>query len=121
MPNFRQYGSADVSAGEALIPEWTKLPPPRTWEELENGVNSWLDLVWGPEWRCPYCRHRFWSVLEPVKLEAAPAWPIAATSNYGSYPTVPVSCIFCRQTTPVLLSAIFESAPQSPQPPEAPQ
>jgi hypothetical protein len=109
VPHFKAFSAADIQAGEHLDPGWTLLPFPRNWDELEGGVNKYLDAVW-PDWRCPHCKHRFWAVLEPVRLESATAWPIKANSNYGAYPVVPVVCTWCKQVTPILLFSIFEAA-----------
>lgn len=111
MPDYIEFSADDLERGERLAVEWTKLPFPQSWEELEAGVNQWLRLVWGPDWRCPHCHHRFWSVYEPIRLSSAPAWPIAEDSSYGVYPAIPVACAWCRQAYPVLLLSIFEPPP----------
>jgi len=108
VPSFREFSAAHIQIGERLFPEWTRRPFPRSWEEFEATVNEWLQIAWGADWRCPHCSHRFWIVLEAVRWDSAVAWPIGENSSYGVYPIVPVTCAWCRQITPVLLSAIFE-------------
>jgi len=109
VPDYRRYSKIPLEEGESLsAPGWTKLPFPKSWDELDAGVVQWLEMVWGPEWRCPHCKHRFWSVLEAVRLDSASAWPVAEDSFLGVYPVVPVVCAWCRQITPVLLFTIFE-------------
>jgi len=119
MPDYREFSPADMQRGEQLRPEWTKLPFPQSWKELEVGVNQWLQVVWGPDWKCPHCGHRFWFVLEGVAFGSAQAWPIPDTSSLGSYPVVPVACAWCRQATPILLLSIFESPATEADNPEA--
>jgi hypothetical protein len=68
-----------------VVPNWTRPPFPQSWEEFERGVNQWLDLTWGPDWRCPQCGNRFWMVLETVSLAAATAWPGREGPNTGAY------------------------------------
>lgn len=110
MPHFREYKGAHLQIGEMLIPDWTKRPFPTSWDEFEAAVIDWVNLVW-PEWSCPHCKHRFWSVLEAVRLDSAVAWPIKDDSSHGAYPVVPVACSWCGQTTPILLLRIFEGVP----------
>jgi hypothetical protein len=110
MPHLQQYSAAHIQLGEKLLPEWTKRPFPSSWEAFEATVIEWVELVW-PDWSCPHCDHKFWQVLEAVKLESASAWPIGEGSSFGSYPVVPISCVWCRQLTPILLYSIFEPPP----------
>lgn len=111
MPNFKRYLDEVRDGDQVMVPDWTKLPFPKSWEEFERGVDSWLDVAWGPDWRCPHCGTRFWMLLEPVALKAASAWPGKYGENRGYYPTVPVACVHCTQVTPILLTRIFEQPP----------
>jgi hypothetical protein len=116
MPSFERYVEESREDDDPIIiPDWTRLPFPQSWEEFERGVDRWLDVVWGPDWRCPHCGNRFWMVLEPVGLNGVPAWPGKNGQSLGYYPTVPVACARCTQLTPVLLGRIFEPS-TSPEP-----
>jgi hypothetical protein len=109
MPDYDEIGADDLQT--AILP-WTKLPFPTTVEEYEAGVNAWLDLAWGPEWRCPQCRNRFWLVLEAVGLRGALRWPVSETSaSPGAYPAAPITCTRCRWIMLLHARGIFEDPP----------
>ena len=110
MPHLRQYSGGHVQSGEELVAQWEKRPFPTTWEDFEAAVIEFVVMAW-PNWSCPHCKHRFWNVLEPVKLESSVAWPIKEGSTYGTYPVVPVACTWCHQVTPILLLSIFDAPP----------
>jgi len=114
MPSFERYVEDSSDEERLFPPEWTKLPFPQSWEKFERGVDQWLGVAWGPDWKCPQCGHRFWMVLEPILLGAATSWPGRERPNSGAYPAVPVACAWCMQITPVLLFTIFEPPPVQP-------
>jgi hypothetical protein len=115
MPGVERYVEEHREDDDPIIiPGWTRLPFPQSGEELKRGVDRWLDVAWGPNWRCPHCRNRFWMVLEPIRLAGASAWPGMDGPSLGAYPAVPVVCARCTQITPVLLVRIFAPPPTEP-------
>jgi hypothetical protein len=104
---------AAIHAAMALLDAGTRLPAPKTWDELRIGVMAWLELRWtdkeGSPRYCPTCSDDGWLLGQIISVPSDRRWPLPPGQGHGSYPFLQLGCQSCGDVRLLDALLIFEA------------